>query len=328
MNEGLFGFPTRSGSTIIALQEFESSGHFLIPNGTDFLYIQAIGGGGGGGSGARKATNTTTFGGGSGASGGILIETIPLELLGVKAGQTIRIVIGRGGNPASSNAVDGADGSLAGSGGATEIYLPGSPFAFIRCAGGSGGSGGTTASGTSPTNKSIRINGLRLTGPSGVASSVTAQPAYSMNENDTSAFYQHPVGAGGGGISSVNTGQIGGRIDLQRFSSSVGFGNPNCAVTDGGTTTTITQGSSVNSSLAGASGEETFQRIGHVLYGGPLGWGYGGAGGGAGVTANAGSGGDGYRGGGGGGGGGSRNGFNGGAGGRGGNGYALLIAMR
>lgn len=327
MNEGLFGFPSKSFSSILAVAEFDNSGQFIIPQETKQLHFHAIGAGGGGGSGARRATTIAAYGGGGGAHGSIFFDTIPIDLMGLQVGQGLRIIIGRGGTGGASVGTNSTNGNAGNSGGNTDIWGPNGFTPILRIGPAPGGNAGSTTSGTSGSSGFSLVYRVSRSGLTGSSAITFGQPSFEEVES-SGAMYLAPCGCPGGSISTGNLGLRGGRYRITRTASGVTFsGSPFPVPASGSTTTTIIEGSASDSAVDGDSGLFAFTKFGQVLYGGKYGWGYGGGGGGAGVTVAAGGGGDGYRGGGGGGGGGSRDGFASGKGGNGGNGYVLIIAL-
>ena len=113
------------------VQEFTSSGTFVVPEGVHKILVTAAGGGGGGG-----GYNTDQAGGGGGGGGSCVLR----RPFAVTPGQEIAITIGSGGSAGSAD-------KNGGSGGSTVIgdllTLPGgSGGGCLFPAGGHGGSGG------------------------------------------------------------------------------------------------------------------------------------------------------------------------------------------
>jgi len=67
MNHGFFSFPSLlKDNPLIELQEFDTSGTFVIPSFARRLYVLLIGAGGSGGGGASYASFASSCGGGGG----------------------------------------------------------------------------------------------------------------------------------------------------------------------------------------------------------------------------------------------------------------------
>lgn len=326
MNEGLFGFPSSTSAKIISIAEFETSGTYSVPAGTQWLEIYAIGAGGGGGSGRRGALSIARYAGGAGQSGTYVIDTVSLIDLQMKVGSEISVIIGAGGTGGAVVSINDTSGNAGNSGGATKLLKQGFSNEFLTALGGAGGNGGSTTSGSGGSFiRNYFMRGSPTLIGSGGSASIGAVADYNMGtgfsgSGPTGTYCPH--GAAGGSISTANTAYAGGNVIFNTSATRLTF------ALSSSTSTTIVAGSAANTAQKGENGIRSFLLYGSMRTGAPFGFGYGGAGGGAGATTNAGDGGDGYRGGGGGGGGASLNGFNSGAGGRGGNGYCCIIAWR
>lgn len=343
MNAGFYGFPNpKSGSTIVDIKEFDSSGTYVIPDGARRLWITLWGAGSGGGGGARQASGTNAYGGGGGGGGMVNMAYYFVESIGLAGesyaagspvdrpgsrGKTLTVVIGAGGSGGNGGSTDTSNGSDGGRGGDSWVSVTGMQFSangMISAYGGANygtpmGRGGTTTSGLGGTPASVS-NGALINGvPSAqtattyswngtnsqVASSATAITVYGIGNNG---------GTAGGGISTGNTAYDGGSIAYGTVQTITVVSNPLLS-----TAVNIKNGGAANSAAP------PFNPIGvHAAYSN----GFGGVGGGAGTSTSGANGEDGWRGGGGGGGGASRNGFTAGNGGRGGNGYCLIVALR
>jgi hypothetical protein len=115
------------------IQEFTSSGTFLVPTGVSTLRVDAYGAGGGGGGGDSASLNNIGGGGGSGAYNAGVITVSP--------GEVLTIMIGKGG----AGGLAGNPGGAGAAGGATKILNPSSVVIF-SANGGKGGQGGTSTS--------------------------------------------------------------------------------------------------------------------------------------------------------------------------------------
>jgi len=327
MNAGLFGFPSSNSANMISTAEFETSGIYSVPAGTQWLEIYAIGAGGGGGSGRRGAVSTARYAGGGAQSGTYVIDTVSLIDLQMTVGSEIRVVIGAGGTGGGVVTTNDTGGNTGTSGGVTQLLKQGSSNAFLSALGGGPGGGGSTTSGSGGSSTiNYFMRGTHKLINNGGSASVSAVTNYNMGTgfSGTSPNGTYcPHGAAGGSISATNTAYAGGNVVFSTSSTT----RLTIALPDS-TSTTIVAGSAANTAQKGENGIQSFLSYGSLRTGATFGFGYGGAGGGAGATTNAGDGGDGYRGGGGAGGGASLNGFNSGAGGRGGNGYCCIIAWR
>lgn len=326
MNQGFFGFSSSTSANIISIAEFETSGTYSVPAGTQWLEIYAIGAGGGGGSGRRGASSTARYAGGGGQSATYVIDTVSLIDLKMTVGSEITVIIGAGGTGGGVVSINDTSGNAGNSGGATQLLKQGFRNEFLTALGGSGANGGSTTSGTGGSfTRSYLMRGTPTLVSSGGSASISAVADYNMGTgfsgtNPIGTYCPH--GAAGGSISTVNTAYAGGNVIFNTSATRL-----TCALSSS-TSTTIVAGSAANTAQKGGNGIQSFPSYGSLRTGATFGFGYGGAGGGAGATTNAGDGGDGYRGGGGGGGGASLNGFNSGAGGRGGDGYCCIIAWR
>lgn len=326
MNQGFFGFSSSTSANIISVAEFETSGTYSVPAGTQWLEIYAIGGGGGGGSGRRGGSSTARYAGGGGQSATYVIDTVSLIDLQMKVGSEIRVIIGSGGTGGGVVSINDTSGNTGGNGGTTQLLKQGFRNEFLTALGGAGGSGGTAANGSGGSfTRNYFMRGSPTLVSAGGSASISSVADYNMGTGfsgvgPTGTYC--PNGAAGGSISTVNTAYAGGNVIFNTNSTRLTF------ALSSSTSTTIVAGATANTAQKGGNGIQSFLLYGSMRTGAPFGFGYGGAGGGAGATTNAGDGGDGYRGGGGGGGGASLNGFNSGAGGRGGDGYCCIIAWR
>lgn len=328
MNNGFFGFSTPySGSSVIEVKEFDSSGTYIIPNGAKRLWIMLIGGGGGGGSGARLTSGTNTFGGGGGAGGtintgyyfvnaiGASLESNSAANAGFTPGSWARslvITIGAGGDAGTAITADNTNGNPGGAGNPSTVTLSGTPGFMMYSSGGNAGSGGTNTSGAGGVGQQMLINGIPVA--TTYLTTGAAAQALTNGISITVAQYTNTGGAGGGGISTSNGSFAGGSINQTSATTLSAINNP-----------FIVRGGTIKSGgLAASSTSQPFQPL---TIAGPYTPGLGGVGGGANALSAANNGEDGYRGGGGGGGGSSRNTFNSGAGGRGGNGYCVIVAL-
>jgi hypothetical protein len=343
MNKGFYGFPNAySGSTIVDIKEFDSSGTYVIPDGARRLWIAIWGAGSGGGGGARQGSGVAAFGGGGGGGGMVNMAYYFVESIGLAGesyaagspndrpgsrGKTLTIVIGAGGSGGNGGTTDTSNGSNGGRGGDSWVSVTGMTFSangMISAYGGANygspfGSGGTTTSGSGGAPASVS-NGALINGVPSAQTSTT----YSWNGTSSSATLGVTVltvygignngGTAGGGISTANTALDGGSISYGTVTTISVVSNPLLS-----TSGNIKNGGTANGTAP------AYTPIGfHAAYS----HGFGGVGGGAGTSTSGANGEDGWRGSGGGGGGASRNGFTAGNGGRGGNGYCLIVALR
>ena len=305
MNQGIFGFPTALGGSVLSTKEIDASGTYLIAPGTKRLVIFAVGGGGGGGAGGKRASGTAQSGGAAGSGGAQVYQDFNVEDLG-GVNTTLSIVIGAGGL-AGATAGDTAAGGAGGTGGTTTLTPTGKPGILISCLGGGGGAGGTTTSTTGGTVRTGFSYGATLThiiGAGCIASTGSPTDMAIVNIN-------YHGGAGGSGLAATPVAITGGATYFPTGSTSVvGYADQargNVAPYSRGSSTVAP----VDSYL-------------HIL--GKMSPGIGGNGGGSGTTGAT-KGGNGYRGSGGGGGGSTLNTFTSGGGGVGGNGYVCIVAI-
>lgn len=327
MNNGFFGFSTPySGSSVIEVKEFDSSGTYVIPTGAKRLWIMLYGAGGGGGSGARHASGTTTTGG-SGAGGGTQnssciytialggsLESTTTANPGFSPGswlRTLQIIIGAGGNGGNAITTNSTNGNPGSTGGFSAISLSGTSGYMMYCLGGGAGSGGGTAGVGGGSSQSPIINGLPTVATNNI--STGGLSSTTIPSNITLLGINNRGGAGGGGIDSGNASYSGAGISSSLSIAFSSLLNPN-----------YDKGSVIKT--GGSTGATSVVFNPQTVFG-PYSPGLGGVGGGGSATTNANNGENGYRSGGGGGGGASRNGFNSGSGGVGGNGYCVIIAL-
>ena len=308
----LFGFaPNKSANEQVFIGTTDTSGSNNVrgrlwykPRGCSMVYFFLQGGGGPGGSGRLDAAGTNRFGGGGGGSSGIALLLLPAwavpDQLWVVAGDG-----GPGGDPQTVNSTSGNPGSLSG---ASYLYYPtqGGSQAFVTCSPGVGGTGGTSAAGTAGVGGSPALNAYwmdqlaitkTINGATGSGGSSGAGLAVSQQ-----TFFGQ--GAGGGGVTNVNTHSAGGTItNLNAIAGLSVF--PRL----------------INGGAAGGGHGES----GLSFRGGPH-LQTGGAGGGGNDATDGGDGGNGGIGCGGGGGGGATNGGQSGRGGRGGPGMVAITA--
>lgn len=317
MNSGLFGFsnlPTsldRRGG-LISRVEFNSSGKYTIPAGTQFLRIFLIGGGGGGGGGARQSS-AASAGGGGGAqpAQSVNILSIAPEFFG-GIGTTLAITLGAGGSGGAGGSSNGASGSNGTAGGNSTISIDGSPHTLISALGGPRGLGGTlSAGGQSDTSLPHYFYPLGMT-LAGI-SSITPQGGFGAAPSNPVVYAtpQVAVGGGGGGISATADFAGGSLVNYSFANTIARITSKNLAA----------NANVIAGGAGGANGESSFIRLAETM-----GAGVGGGGGGGGFNRNAGNGGNGFCGSGGGGGGASSTGFVAGNGGNGGNGYCCIEA--
>ena len=277
------------------ITKFTANGTWTKDPDTVWVRVILWGGGQGGASGPRTAAGISSFGGTGGVPGGVYIG----EALADQLGATETVTIGAGGFGATVPGDDSAS-VPGGFGGATR-------FGNFNALGGdtSGGSNNFLTS-------DISFNATRVSG--GTGGNGVQLPSYSgtlfgVPFGGNYSRFQGTAGGGGGGITTAEVAQAGGR------------GNPFClwnrafdtVLLDGGA------GGAINGN--GDPGEPYTN-----LTTGGFSASTGGGGGGSGVTGAAGNGGDGaIAGAGGGGGGASRNGMTGGAGGNGGRGEVWAI---
>ena len=309
MNQGIFGFPSALGGSVLRTTEIDVSGTYLIASGTTRLVIFAVGGGGGGGAGGKRASGTALSGGAAGSGGGQIYQDFNVEDLG-GVNTTLAIAIGAGG-VAGATAGDTAGGGIGGTGGTTTITPTGKPGLLISCIGGEGGGGAvlTGFGSSSGSNRTGFSYGATLTHITGGGSSRStgvpaAVPVISINNHG---------GVGGAGLAATPVAIAGCAIQVIQT-----------------TTTSVVSPEIARSAAVGviySGGTDTVAPVNsylHIL--GKMSPGFGGAGGGSGTTGAT-KGGNGYRGSGGGGGGSTLNTFTSGGGGTGGNGYVCIVAI-
>ena len=324
MNNGFFNFPNVSDSNLLDIKEFDSSGSYSIPQGTELIQIIAIAAGSGGGSGRVRSTGNA-FGGGGGAGGSTLIYTFLREQIPTS---TLLVLIGAGGLGGAARSTGSAQNGAAGTaGGQTRIYvreggvaIPGTSLSATQLNGlllsvssGTAGIGGTNLSGPGGTGRPIFSNGSFSAANQAGGTSVFSS-GVAGNTTVTHIFSR----GGGSGAPNSSGAVSGGNITI---SSTPSFLNPDLP------SGTFLQGSAADSTADAPSS------VGYVLM--PYMGGMGGAGGGSSVNGNLslGGGGNGWRGGGGGGGGANVVLVSGsvgtaGKGGNGGNGYAAIFCYK
>ena len=113
--------------------KFTENGSFKVPNGITTIVVTAAAGGGGGGGGSTLASSSGTTGARSGSGGGGGDYCVN-KVINVTPGETINIVIGKGGKGGTGH-VAGSEGmgGTGKTGGATVIGK------YLTLAGGSGG---------------------------------------------------------------------------------------------------------------------------------------------------------------------------------------------
>jgi len=304
MNGTFNAFPT-AGREVINRVEYDSSGTYVIPQGTVFLYTFIVGGGGGARGGARAATGVATSNSAGGAGGSYYHGLIFAPDIG-GAGTTLNITLGSGGIGGAAATADNLVGSIGGDGGASTISIAGMRGYLIKVTGGLGSS-------TSSTGVLSCSMGFRTTRTSAGTAGQTDRPY---------RFHSDGGGTGGGGVTSANNATIGGGISYYAFANTGSVTNPNLNLTAFYPDTFATTIYAYPQTAAGSNGIDSRFHCFDAFS-----TGLGGTGGGGGLTG-AGRGGNGYRGSGGGGGGSTRNGFAAGAGGNGGNGYCIIMALR
>lgn len=312
MNGSFYSYPSLEYSRVISKTILDSSGTYVIPQETSFLYIFAVAGGGGGGGGARQPTGTNSYGGGGGSGGAFYHDLLFAPSIG-GANTTLNISLGAGGTAGAAATSDSSNGGNGGNGGDTTISVYGKTGYIAKVLGGIGGSGGNTINGVGGTgygSVSMKFRSSRATSGGSVSNDVTVLQ------------HQDNAGAGGGWISGSTGNQFqGGGIKYGAYLSIPVVVNPNLNITLE-RTATISGTYAYPRTEIGVQGTDSRFHIFDSFSPG-----LGGGGGGSGVTVAAARGGNGYRGSGGGGGGGVRNSFAAGAGGTGGNGYCVIIAL-
>lgn len=99
----LFGLPPTSRTT---KQLFLTEGTWIAPRSSSMAYILAVGGGGGGGAGYSSSAGTNKGGGGGGAASGFTTAMVPIAAVG----DSLHIVIGKGGAGGSTSGSPGSTG--------------------------------------------------------------------------------------------------------------------------------------------------------------------------------------------------------------------------
>jgi hypothetical protein len=308
MNGTFNAFPT-AGREVINRVEYDSSGTYVIPQGTVFLYTFIIGGGGGGGGGARRATGVESAGAAGASGGGYWHGLIFAPEIG-GAGTSLNITLGSGGTAGAAATGDSLAGGAGGNGGSSTISIAGMQGYLIKVTGGLGTSGITSTgfNSCSMGHRTTRTNAGTGSGATGT--------------NRAYRFHNDSGGTGGGGVSTANVAGIGGGITYYSYANTGAVTNPNLNLTAFYPDTFVTTFYAYPQTATGSNGIDSSFHCFDAFSPG-----LGGTGGGGGLTGG-GRGGNGYRGSGGGGGGGTRNGFAAGAGGRGGNGYCIIMALR
>lgn len=320
MNGSFNSYPSSEYSKVLSKTIFDTSGTYVIPQGTSFLYIFAVAGGGGGGGGARYGSATNSCGGGGGSGGTFYHDLLFAPSIG-GPNTTLNISLGAGGTAGSAAASDTSNGGAGGNGGNTTISVNGKTGYIVKLLGGIGGAAGTNSTsvsgGTGYGSVSMKLRSSRtLVGGTGV--STTAVTVVVQQHQDSS-------GSGGGGVSTSNSACVGGSIDYGAYTAFPAVVNPNLNLTVARDLNSVgvSNATAYASAAIGAAGINSTYHIFDLFSPG-----LGGGGGGGGASVAAGAGGKGWRGSGGGGGGGSRNGFAAGAGGAGGDGYCVIMALR
>jgi hypothetical protein len=127
---------------------FTASGTFVVPAGVTAVRCRALGGGGGGGGGGNigSTSRASSCYGGAGGGAGMLLE----QILEVKPGESLAVVIGAGGRGGSGASVAtgsaGHSGGAGAAGGLTTVKR--SATSLVQAPGGGGGSAGRGSSAT------------------------------------------------------------------------------------------------------------------------------------------------------------------------------------
>ena len=243
---------------------------FIVPAGTQFVMIEAVGGGGGGGGGAAGTNGSATAqagggGGGSGARSVGIIATAP--------GRTLNITYGAGG-------AGGAAGAGGTQGGITSV-IDAVTNLGVWAPGGSGGGGGVAAvgggGGAPVTSLGVSLRGAFGCAGCGGSGSAAASPTVAQGGADNSGFAitASPVGGTGGTGGVTSAGDAGGGGG---GGGGAGYGLPGSAATGGNGG----NGGNGNSAGAGAAGSAGTAPVAST--------GAGGGGGGAGGNGSASSG--------------------------------------
>ena len=208
MNGSFNSYPSLEYSRVVNKTIFDSSGTYVIPNGTSFLYIFAVGGGGGGGGGARQPSGTNSYGGGGGSGGTFYHDLLFAPSIGGD-NTSLNISIGVGGTAGGAAASDTNNGSAGGNGGDTTISVYGKIGYIAKVLGGRGGGGGTSSNGVGGTGYSsisMKFRGSRATAGGSASNDVTV------------LIHQDNAGASGGRV-IVSTPDTGGGVKYGAYTS-------------------------------------------------------------------------------------------------------------
>lgn len=143
ITNGILSSGVTGGNATHGEQLFTANGTFVVPEGVSLLVVTAVGGGGGGGGGGYSGSSGSANSGANGTSG-VMIEN---RTVFVNEGQTLAVIIGRGGNGgnAASNGWDeGAGGAAGDSSTGTAGGYGGHGYNGVGAGGGGGGAGGAT----------------------------------------------------------------------------------------------------------------------------------------------------------------------------------------
>lgn len=326
MNNGFFGFP--QPSRLIKVKQFDSSGVYIIPPGTESLYVLLISGGAGGGGGRVGAVSTNRYGGGGGGSGAAIEAHMPLAALNLKPEQQLFVLIGLGGAGGLGGQTNDSNGSNGSAGTGSKIVTLSEPSNISNVTSSSFGvlfatnsSAGVGQGGTATTSSGSNWAGGISYGSTGLTSfqgGIGGNLGTPTNADVPARGFWSLSGLGGGGASIANIYGTGNYF-RSRPANDTMMGTHKYSVgnIDIERQTNLEEGKHANSFRGGLWGGEVGTFIGPA---------FGGVGGGANNVGNGFNGGNGFRGSGGGGGGAAVNGFLGGNGGKGGNGYCLIIA--
>jgi hypothetical protein len=196
---------------------FTSSGTFVVPENISRMYMQVVGGGGGGGSGSKQVRVIGDLARGGGGGGGVspvfaLIQTIPLETLG--------ITVGGGGVGGATTTVNGSTGNNgAGGGESSVVSVTRGGQLLIRCGGGAPGIGGNSALASNRSAQGWTAYRPNVYGGSGSYPSYTVPNVAENGENSSFANGgaappntpgPEVGGGGGGGAGFLGGGGAGG----------------------------------------------------------------------------------------------------------------------
>ena len=202
-------------ATDVTKQHFTSNGTFTVPTGVSAVWV-ALSGGGGGGGGCANGCNT---GGGNGGAGGTNVEIVY-----VKPGDVLEVVVGKGGDGGGANATGNGTGGGGGGGGASAVYSLGGSSNFKIIAGGGGGGGGAHNADNTDDNR-YGVGGAGGTNGGGGGGGGGYGDGVGGDVGGNGGYGGFPGGGGGGAGIKKATGGSGGATS--GIISAGGSGIPN-----------------------------------------------------------------------------------------------------